>query len=68
MTRPYKLLLLLTLSGTGELILGACAKMLEIAGANILMVIGLLSQLTAFGYAGHLALTERTRTSGNNNS
>lgn len=58
MKRPYRLLLLLTLSGTGELIIGACLRFLEIKGANILMVIGLLSQATALGYAGYLSLNK----------
>ncbi len=60
MKRPYRLLLLLTLSGTGEIILGACMRFLEIAGSNILMVIGLLSQVGALGYAGYISLNKRS--------
>ncbi|KAB2814617.1 hypothetical protein [Phaeocystidibacter luteus] len=60
MKRSYRILLLLTLSGTGELILGACMRFLEMAGANILMVAGLISQVSALGYAGYLSLQRRT--------
>ncbi|NVK26450.1 MAG: hypothetical protein HWE14_00330 [Flavobacteriia bacterium] len=59
MKRSYRILLLLTLSGTGELILGACMRFLEMAGANILMVAGLISQVSALGYAGYLSLQRR---------
>lgn len=55
MKRSYRILLVLALSGTGELILGACLKILSIAGSNLLMVMGMLSQLTALGYAGYLS-------------
>ncbi len=60
MKRSYRILLLLTLSGTGEMILGACMRFMEITGANILLSIGLLSQVSALGYAGYLSLSKQS--------
>lgn len=59
MNRSYRILLLLTLSGTGELILGACMKFIQLAGANAVMIIGLLSQLAALAFAGYLSLVRK---------
>ncbi len=58
MKRSIRILLLLTLSGTGEIILGACMRFLELTGANVLMALGLVSQVGALGYAGYISLNK----------
>lgn len=56
MKRSYRILLFLVLSGTGELILGASLRLLNLAGAQFLMVLGLVSQISALAYSGYLSL------------
>ncbi|TNE30857.1 MAG: hypothetical protein EP346_02480 [Bacteroidetes bacterium] len=56
MKRSHRILLVLVLTGTIEFILGACVRILNLAGANLIMTIGLLSQISALGYAGYLSL------------
>lgn len=56
MKRSHRILLILVLSGTSELILGVCLRFLQVQGANLLMALGLMSQVSALGYAGYISL------------
>lgn len=58
MKRAHKVLLVLVLSGTSELIFGVCMRFLSFAGANLILGLGLLSQVSALGYASYLSLKD----------
>lgn len=55
MNRSLRMAIALALSGTGELILGGCFKILNFSWGNYLMALGILSQFTALLYAWFLS-------------